>query len=97
MDNRLAIFVFFLFCSVSFSAVCLYQVCKLYAHALSLLVLSLCFGGEFQAPPVVLEYELQLFSRFQWICLEANILDTMPRRWGKRRSFGTCGHGQVSS
>ena len=39
MDNRIAIFAFFLFCSVSPSTVCLYTVHKLYAHALSLLLL----------------------------------------------------------
>ena len=38
MDNLLAIFVFFLLCLVSPSTVCLYTVCKLYAHAPSLLL-----------------------------------------------------------
>ena len=36
MDNRLAIFIFFVSCSVSPSTVCLYTVCKLYAQSLLL-------------------------------------------------------------
>ena len=36
--------------------------------------------GEFQAPPIGLEYELQCFGRFQWIRMDTNILETMPRK-----------------
>ena len=72
MDDRLAIFVFLL-CSVSSSTVCLRR--KLHAHAQSLL---LCF--EFQAPPIGWNMNYSVLSRFQWIRLDANILETMPRK-----------------
>ena len=40
--------------------------------------------GEFQVPPIGLEYEPQCVERIEWIHLDANILEMMPR---KKRSF----------
>ena len=35
-----------------------------------------------------------MLSHFQWIRLDANILETMPRKTGgKKDRFGTCRHG----
>ena len=62
MDKWLAIFVFFLLCSVSISTFCLHTVHKLYAHALSRFFFSIF--GEFQVPPIVLEYELKCVVLF---------------------------------
>ena len=80
-NHQLAIFIFFLSCSVSSSTVCLYTVHKLHAHAPSLL---LCFG-EFQAPPIGWNMNYSALSCFQWIRLDANILETMPRKAEERQ------------
>ena len=75
MDSQLSIFVFFFLCSVSLSIVCLYRVHNLFFFVF----------GEFQAPPIALEYSV--FSLFQWIHLDANILEMMPRKMGNKRLF----------
>ena len=82
MDDRLDIFVFLL-CSVSSSTVCLRR--KLHAHAQSLL---LCF--EFQAPPIGWNINYSVLSRFQWIRLDANILETMPRKTEEEKIILVC-------
>ena len=58
MDNRRAIFVFFLSCSPS--TVCLYTA-QVFIHMLHRF--SSVFG-EFQAPPIGLEHKLQRFKSF---------------------------------
>ena len=41
--------------------------------------------GQFQAPPIGLEYELQLLSRFQWIRLDTNILERILRKTEEKK------------
>ena len=67
--------VFFLLCSVSLSTVCLYTVCKLYAHAPSL---PLHFWW-IQVPPIGWSMNYSVLSRFQWTRSDANILEMMQR------------------
>ena len=63
MDNRLAIFIFFLLCSF-------------------FLLLFFSVFGEFQAPPIGLEYELQCGESYT---MDANILEMMPRKMGEKQ------------
>ena len=41
--------------------------------------------GEFQAPPIDLEYELQRFQSFSVDCVDANILEKMPRKMEEKK------------
>ena len=34
-----------------------------------------------------------ILSHFQWICVDANILETMPMKMEEKGRFGTCGQG----
>ena len=34
-----------------------------------------------------------VFSCLQWICLDSNILETMPRKTEEKDRCGTCGRG----
>ena len=48
--------------------------------------------GECQAPPIGLEYELQRFQCFQWICVDTNILKTIMRKVEQKKdNFRPCG------
>ena len=82
MDNRLAIFVFFLLCSVSSSTVWLYTV----ASFMRMLRLLFSVFVEFQAPPVGWNMNYSVLSRFQWIRLDTNILEKMPRKTGGKKT-----------
>ena len=86
MDDRRAIFIFFLLCSVSSSTVCFFTASKLNVHAPSPL---LCFCSVFAT--YRLEYELQR--------VEAFTMDPFGRKyswnnsekdWVKKDCFGTC-------
>ena len=44
-------------------------------------------SGEFQVPPIGLKYELQRLSHFQWIHLDTNSFETMPRKTGEKILF----------
>ena len=70
------IFVVFLLCSDSPSTVCL---------CASFMRLSLSVFGEFQVPPIELEYELQHFESFSVDCVDTNILETMPRKTEEKK------------
>ena len=65
MDNQIAIFLFFLFCSVSPFSVFLFTVRKLR--------LFFSVFGEFQVPPIGLEYALQ--------CVESFSMDLFGRKY----------------
>ena len=41
--------------------------------------------GECQAPPIGLEYDYSILSHFQWICMDANILETMLRKTEEKK------------
>ena len=50
--------------------------------------------GEFQALPLSGNMNYSILNRFQWIRLDANILETMPRNTREKKDcFGTYGHG----
>ena len=84
-DNKLVIFIFFLLFLVSPSTICLYKV-----RFMCMLCLFFSVFGEFQAPPIGLEYELQ---RVEWFSM-----DSFGRKYswnnakedrGKKDCFGT--------
>ena len=84
MDDRLAIFVFFFFflCLVSPSPP---------SVVMHLLHRFFSIFGEFQAPPIGVEYDIySALSRSQWICLDANILEVMPRKTGGETIVVVC-------
>ena len=80
MDSQLAIFIFFLFCLVSPSTICLYKARKLYAHAPSLPFLLLILVNC--VPPICWNKNYSVLSGVQSIHLDANILERMPRKTG---------------
>ena len=40
--------------------------------------------GEFQAPPIGWNMTYSVLSHLQWICSDAYILETMPRKTGEK-------------
>ena len=75
-------------CCVQF--LLLLSVCIKSASFMHMLRLFFSVFDEFQAPPIDLEYEVQRVESLQWIRLDANILETMPRKTEeKKNSFGT--------
>ena len=59
-----------------------------------MLHLFLSVSGDFQAQPIGWNMNYSALSRFQWIRLDANILEMMPRKTEEKKGrFGTCGHG----
>ena len=77
MDNRLTIFIFFMLCST----VCLYTVCKLYVHALSLLLCFWCISSATYRPGIWTTACWVVFMdpfgrKYSW---------TMPRKTGGKR------------
>ena len=72
----LAIFIFLFLCSDSPSTVCLFTEDNL-TRMLRLFYFVL---GEFQAPPIGWRMNYSVLRRFQWIRLDANILETMPSK-----------------
>ena len=52
-----------------------------------MLMLRLFFSvfGEFQAPSIGWNMNYSVFSRFQWIRVDANILETMPRKTEEKK------------
>ena len=43
--------------------------------------------GEFQAPPIGWNINYSAFGHFQWICLDANIFETMPRKTEEKKNL----------
>ena len=72
MDNQLAIFIVWFLLLLS--------VCIQRASFMHMLHLFFSIFGEFQAPPIGWNMNYSVLSRFQWIRLDANILETMPRK-----------------
>ena len=82
-----AIFIFWL-CSVSPSTVCLFTARKLNAHAPSLL---LRFLVNVKCHQEAWNMNYSIFGRFQWIRMDAYILETMPKKTGKNDHYRPCG------
>ena len=78
MDNRLAIFLFFLLCSVSPSTVCLSTVHVLYAHATSLL-LRFCWISSATYGPGI-------WTTAFWVIYNGSVWTQifLKRCWGRR-------------
>ena len=88
MDNRLAIFIFFLLCSVSPSTVCLYTVRKFYAQASSLL---LCFWWISSAT-----YIPEIWTKARWVIYNGSVwmqIFQYAKGDGGNNCFDTCAHG----
>ena len=84
MDNRLAIFIFFLFCLVSPSAICFYTVHKLYAHALSLLLRFWWISSATYWPRIWTTAWWVVFNGSVWMQI---FLKQCQGRQRKKRSF----------
>ena len=70
MDNQLAIFIVWFLLLLS--------VCIQRASFMHMLHLFFSIFGEFQTPPIGWNMNYSVLSRFQWIRLDASILEMMP-------------------
>ena len=61
----------------------LLSVCMQHTSFMCMLHLMFSVFGEFQAPPIGWNINYSILSCLQWIHLDANILETMPRRTGE--------------